>query len=79
MGAPTVGGSWSPALAGAGTYTYTVAATAPCTVAATSNVVVTAQAQPNAGTNGSLTICSGTVVTAGAIIRSTGWNANSGW
>ena len=78
-GTPTAGGSWSPAFAGAGTYTYTVAATAPCTVAATSNVVVTAQALPNAGTNGSLTICSGTLVTAAQLFAQLGGSTNSGW
>ncbi|MEO8719652.1 MAG: hypothetical protein ABI297_06275, partial [Ginsengibacter sp.] len=56
-------GSWSPALAGAGTYTYTVAATSPCTVAATATVTVTEQAKPNAGTSGSLSICTGSIVT----------------
>jgi gliding motility-associated-like protein len=29
-GNPDAGGTWSPALAGAGTYTFTVTATAPC-------------------------------------------------
>ena len=77
-GTPTAGGSWSPAFAGAGTYTYTVAATAPCTAAATSNVVVTEQAQPNAGTNGSLTICSGTVVTAAQLFAKLGGTPAAG-
>ncbi|UPT71337.1 MAG: T9SS type A sorting domain-containing protein [Flavobacterium sp. JAD_PAG50586_2] len=36
------GGTWSPALGGAGTYTYTVAATSPCTTPDTSVVVVSA-------------------------------------
>uniref|UniRef100_UPI001C0ED782 hypothetical protein n=1 Tax=Flagellimonas amphidinii TaxID=2735167 RepID=UPI001C0ED782 len=56
---PDVGGTWSPALAGAGTYTYTVAATAPCATDATATVTVTEQAQPDAGTNGALSICTG--------------------
>jgi len=56
-GTPDVGGNWSPALAGAGTYIYTVNATAPCTTPATAQVVVTQQTAPNAGSNGTLTIC----------------------
>ena len=58
-----LGGTWTPALAGAGTYTYTVNATSPCTVADTSVVLVTAQAQPNAGADGAVTICAGRTVT----------------
>nr|WP_299382831.1 T9SS type B sorting domain-containing protein [Allomuricauda sp.] len=63
-GAPDGGGTWSPALAGAGVYTYTVAATAPCTTDATAQVTVSEQPQPEAGTDGSLTICGGDLVTA---------------
>jgi hypothetical protein len=62
-GTPDAGGSWSPTLAGAGIYTYTVAATAPCTEPATSTVTVSEQARPNAGTNGTLTVCAGTTIT----------------
>jgi hypothetical protein len=71
-GTPAGGGSWSPALAGAGTYTYTVNATAPCTVNATAQVVVSQQAQPNAGTNGVLTICAGSTVTAPQLFAALG-------
>jgi hypothetical protein len=39
-GSPAAGGTWSPVLAGADTYTYTVAATAPCTGNATATVTV---------------------------------------
>jgi large repetitive protein len=62
-GTPDAVGTWSPALAGAGPYTYTVAATAPCTTDATAVIVVTEQAAPDAGTDGTLTICEGTIVT----------------
>jgi Mg-chelatase subunit ChlD len=44
-------------------YTYTVAATSPCTVADTSTVTVTEQALPNAGIDGTLTVCFGTEIT----------------
>ncbi|MEO6706893.1 MAG: hypothetical protein ABIN04_13710, partial [Ginsengibacter sp.] len=56
-------GTWSPTLAGAGTYTFTVKATSPCTTDATSTVMVTEQAKPNAGTSGTLTVCAGTTPT----------------
>ncbi|MGS0524649.1 hypothetical protein ACU8V7_05025 [Zobellia nedashkovskayae] len=59
---PDSGGTWLPAMAGPGTYTYTVTATSPCTVDDTSLVVVTEQVLPNAGTDGSLTICEGETV-----------------
>jgi gliding motility-associated-like protein len=77
-GAPASGGTWSPALAGTGTYTYTVAATSPCTTAATSTVTVIAQAQPNAGSNGTLTICAGTTVTASQLFAALGGSPASG-
>ncbi len=75
-GTPDAGGVWTDAagtvipatfdpLTGiSGTYTYTVNATSPCAVNATAQVVVSQQAQPNAGTNGALTICAGSTVTA---------------
>jgi gliding motility-associated-like protein len=62
-GTPDAGGTWSPVLAGAGTYTYIVAAIAPCATDATSTVTVTEQAAPDAGANGTLDICAGTTVT----------------
>ncbi|MEO9892491.1 Ig-like domain-containing protein, partial [Aurantibacter sp.] len=62
-GAPDAGGNWSPILAGAGTYTYTISATSPCATDSTAEVVVTEQANPNAGTNGTLQICGDNTVT----------------
>lgn len=67
-GTPAAGGSWTapngsahsgtfnPATHAAGTYTYTVTGTPPCPNA-TATVTVTVNQQPNAGTNGSTTVC----------------------
>ncbi len=62
------GGTWSPALASGtgffdpsvdapGTYTYTVSGTSPCESDA-ATVTISIIPPPNAGTNGSLTLCS---------------------
>jgi hypothetical protein len=67
-----MGGIWTPTLAGEGTYTYTVMATEPCTTPATAKVVVSEQAQPNAGTDGVLTICAGSTVTAAQLFAQLG-------
>ncbi|MBQ4916302.1 hypothetical protein J8L85_17770, partial [Maribacter sp. MMG018] len=56
-GDPDTTGTWSSPTEVAGTYIYTVPATAPCTVDDTAQVVVTEQAKPNAGSDGTLTIC----------------------
>ncbi|RYE19098.1 MAG: T9SS type A sorting domain-containing protein [Sphingobacteriales bacterium] len=79
-GTPTPGGTWLPTLAGAGSYTYTVAATSPCTVDATAQVVVTEQAQPNAGTDGAITVCTGTTPTNEQLFAAlTGADASGTW
>ncbi|AMQ55123.1 DUF7507 domain-containing protein [Algoriphagus sanaruensis] len=59
-GTPDAGGSWSNV---GNVYTYTVAATAPCTEAATATVTVSYQDGPDAGGNGTLTLCEGTTPT----------------
>ncbi|MDY7395980.1 hypothetical protein UMM65_12045 [Aureibaculum sp. 2210JD6-5] len=73
------GGTWSPALApGITSYTYTVAATAPCTGNDTSTVTVTYQAQPDAGTNGTLTVCEGTTPTDAELFAELGGTPDAG-
>ncbi|MBL7945363.1 MAG: hypothetical protein JNN32_04820, partial [Flavobacteriales bacterium] len=77
-GSPQAGGTWSPTPSGAGLYTYTVAAIAPCTGNATATVNVTAQPAPNAGTNGTLTICAGSTVTAAQLFAQLGGSPQAG-
>ncbi|MUH38286.1 hypothetical protein D9O36_20755 [Zobellia amurskyensis] len=77
-GTPDSGGTWSPTMAGAGTYTYTITATSPCTVDDTSEVVVSEQATPNAGTDGTLTICAGTTVTESQLFSQLSGTPDSG-
>ena len=77
-GSPDGGGTWSPGLAGAGTYTYTVNATAPCTVASTAQVIVSEQTQPDAGSNGTLTICQGSTVTSAQLLSALGGSPDGG-
>jgi gliding motility-associated-like protein len=67
-GSPQTGGTWSgpstlvngqfdPAVHAPGSYTYTVSAPAPC-VASTATVQVAVNTPANAGTNGSVLVCS---------------------
>ncbi|WP_232829222.1 Ig-like domain-containing protein [Aureibaculum luteum] len=75
------GGIWSPALApNVTTYTYTVAATSPCTTDDASIVLVTYQAQPNAGNHGTLDLCvDGTATIAQLQAAITGEDAGGTW
>ncbi|WP_207802036.1 gliding motility-associated C-terminal domain-containing protein [Flavobacterium aquariorum] len=75
-GTPTAGGIWTPALAGAGTYTYAVAATTPCAVDATASVVVSEQAQPSAGTlSGIQAVCVGGNTTFSSTVTGGIWTS----
>ena len=76
-GSPDPGGTWSPTLAGAGTYTYTHAASGVCP-SSSAEVVVTEEPAQNAGTNGTLTICEGETVTTTQLFNALGGNPDSG-
>ncbi|HEX2616946.1 MAG TPA: hypothetical protein VHL57_05340, partial [Flavobacteriales bacterium] len=64
-GTPQAGGTWSgghadtfnPATEASAAFTYTVTGTAPCTNA-TATLTITVRTAPNAGTNGTVTLCS---------------------
>ncbi|MET2986683.1 proprotein convertase P-domain-containing protein, partial [Aureibaculum conchae] len=74
-GTPDAGGTWSNVGL---VYTYTVAATAPCTGNDTATVTVTEQAQPDAGTNGTLTVCEGTTPTDAELFAELGGTPDAG-
>ena len=72
---PAAGGTWSNVGL---VYTYTVAATPPCTTPATATVTVTEQPLPNAGTNGTLTVCAGTTPTNAQLFAALGGSPAAG-
>mgnify|MGYP000058708929 CR=1 FL=1 len=59
-GIPDVGGVWTNVGL---TYTYTVSPIAPCATPATATIIVTEQLQADAGIDGSLIVCAGTLPT----------------
>ena len=77
-GTPDAGGIWSPTPAGVGEYTYTVVATAPCEGSVSATVTVSEQAQPNAGSNGTLIICAGSTLTEGQLFAALGGTPDGG-
>ena len=74
-GTPDAGGTWTNVGL---VYTYTVAATAPCTGTDSATVTVTEQAAPNAGTNGTLTVCAGTIPTDSELFAQLGGTPDAG-
>ena len=75
-GNPSSGGTWSAAVNGV--YTYTVTAQSPCTNTASATVTVTEAALPNAGTNGTLSVCTGTTPTNDQLFAQLGGSPTAG-
>jgi Secretion system C-terminal sorting domain/Fibronectin type III domain len=74
-GTPDAGGGWSNTGL---VYTYTVNATAPCTENATATVTLSEQTPPNAGTNGTLTVCAGTTPSNEQLFAALGGTPDAG-
>ncbi len=71
---PVIGSTYDPRRWTAGVYTYTLVAAAPC-VGDASTVTVTENAATNAGTDGTLTVCSSRC--GGVLVHELGWSATS--
>ena len=76
-GNPDVGGVWSPALGGAGDYTYTFSATNECPEVS-AKVALSIEEEKDPGSDGNLIICFGDIVTADELFSSLNGNPNSG-
>jgi|GEM_PF-3322930 len=76
-GTPDAGGVWSPALGGAGDYTYTFAATSEC-LEVSAKVTLSIEDEKDPGTNGSLIICFEGTVTADELFNSLNGSPDSG-
>jgi hypothetical protein len=74
-GTPDEGGTWTNVDS---EYTYTVTAISPCSTDATAIVTVTEQAQPNAGTDGTLTVSAGTTPTEAELFAQLGGTPDEG-
>ena len=70
-----LGGTWTGPVSGV--YTYTQTGTAPCQDN-TATVTLTIQAAPNAGTNGTLTVCTGTTPTDAELFAQLGGSPTAG-
>ncbi|MEA1873022.1 MAG: PKD domain-containing protein [Bacteroidota bacterium] len=74
-GTPDTGGAWTNSGL---VYTYTVSATSPCTGSVTAAVTVTEQTAPDAGTDGTLTVCEGTTPTEAELFAELGGTPDTG-
>ena len=78
LGAPKdAGGTWDPTPTGAGEYVYTIAGTNECP-AVDSKVTVSVEDEKDPGTNGTLIICFGEIVTADELFTALGSSKDVG-
>ena len=77
-GMPDAGGNWTPAFAGAGTYTYTHPAVGACEETS-AQVVVTEEMPATAGNNGTRELCEGETTLQNLFSIITGENMGGSW